>query len=193
MRVTVRRTEERLEARPCRRDAARRRRRSRRGEPVGPPDNGLVRVESPMVGMFYRAPQPGREPFVEVGDAVAIGQTLCILEAMKLMNEVKVGARGGRSRRSTSRTPSRSSSASSCSSSSRSTAARSTPSSRPGRVRAHPHRQPRRDRRPRRSRLPRARDRDGRRLLDRRPRRASRTTRRPRGLHRPAARRRRAT
>ncbi len=42
-----------------------------------------------MVGMFYRAPQPGADPFVEVGDTVAIGQTLCILEAMKLMNEVK--------------------------------------------------------------------------------------------------------
>jgi acetyl-CoA carboxylase biotin carboxyl carrier protein len=52
-------------------------------------DNGLVRVESPMVGTFYRAPQPGAPPFVEEGDAVEPGQTLCILEAMKLMNEVK--------------------------------------------------------------------------------------------------------
>jgi oxaloacetate decarboxylase (Na+ extruding) subunit alpha len=51
--------------------------------------DGLVRVESPMVGTFYRAPQPGAPPFVEEGDAVAPGQTLCILEAMKLMNEVK--------------------------------------------------------------------------------------------------------
>jgi acetyl-CoA carboxylase biotin carboxyl carrier protein len=42
-----------------------------------------------MVGTFYRAPQPGAPPFVEEGDAVAPGQTLCILEAMKLMNEVK--------------------------------------------------------------------------------------------------------
>jgi acetyl-CoA carboxylase biotin carboxyl carrier protein len=42
-----------------------------------------------MVGLFYRAPQPGADPFVEIGDTVAIGQTLCILEAMKLMNEVK--------------------------------------------------------------------------------------------------------
>ena len=57
--------------------------------PVEPQDNGVVRVESPMVGLFYRAPQPGADPFVEVGDTVAIGQTLCILEAMKLMNEVK--------------------------------------------------------------------------------------------------------
>jgi acetyl-CoA carboxylase biotin carboxyl carrier protein len=50
---------------------------------------GLVRVESPMVGNFYRAPQPGAPPFAEVGETVAAGQTLCILEAMKLMNEVK--------------------------------------------------------------------------------------------------------
>jgi acetyl-CoA carboxylase biotin carboxyl carrier protein len=42
-----------------------------------------------MVGTFYRAPQPGAPPFVQEGDTVASGQTLCILEAMKLMNEVK--------------------------------------------------------------------------------------------------------
>ena len=54
----------------------------------------LVRVESPMVGTFYRSPQPGAPPFVEVGDVVAPGQTLCILEAMKLMNEVKAEVEG---------------------------------------------------------------------------------------------------
>jgi oxaloacetate decarboxylase alpha subunit len=54
----------------------------------------LVRVESPMVGTFYRASQPGAPPFVEVGDVVAPGQTLCILEAMKLMNEVKAEVEG---------------------------------------------------------------------------------------------------
>jgi acetyl-CoA carboxylase biotin carboxyl carrier protein len=48
-----------------------------------------VRVESPMVGTFYRSPAPGAAAFVEEGDAVAAGETLCILEAMKLMNEVK--------------------------------------------------------------------------------------------------------
>jgi acetyl-CoA carboxylase biotin carboxyl carrier protein len=42
-----------------------------------------------MVGVFYRAPQPGAAPFVEIGDTVAEGQTLCLLEAMKLFNEVK--------------------------------------------------------------------------------------------------------
>ena len=50
---------------------------------------GGVPVVSPMFGTFYRAPAPGSAPFVEEGDAVAPGQTLCILEAMKLMNEVK--------------------------------------------------------------------------------------------------------
>ncbi|HEX7083561.1 MAG TPA: acetyl-CoA carboxylase biotin carboxyl carrier protein [Gaiellaceae bacterium] len=57
--------------------------------PVAPRDASLVRVESPMVGTFYRASSPGAAPFVEEGDAVSPGQTLCILEAMKLMNEVK--------------------------------------------------------------------------------------------------------
>jgi acetyl-CoA carboxylase biotin carboxyl carrier protein len=57
--------------------------------PAAPRDDTLVRVESPMVGTFYRSPAPGSPSFVEVGDAVAAGQTLCILEAMKLMNEVK--------------------------------------------------------------------------------------------------------
>ncbi len=56
--------------------------------------SALVRVESPMVGTFYRAAQPGAPPFVEVGDVVAPGQTLCILEAMKLMNEVKAEIEG---------------------------------------------------------------------------------------------------
>jgi oxaloacetate decarboxylase alpha subunit len=51
--------------------------------------NGAVRVESPMVGVFYRASNPGAPPFVEVGDTVTPGQTLCILEAMKLFNELK--------------------------------------------------------------------------------------------------------
>jgi oxaloacetate decarboxylase alpha subunit len=54
-----------------------------------PATNGLARVESPMVGTFYQAPQPGAPPFVAVGDVVVVGQTLCVLEAMKLMNEVK--------------------------------------------------------------------------------------------------------
>jgi oxaloacetate decarboxylase alpha subunit len=64
-------------------------------EPVTPvPSNGTVRIEAPMVGTFYRAPQPGAPPFVQEGDAVAAGQTLCILEAMKLMNEIKAETEG---------------------------------------------------------------------------------------------------
>ncbi len=60
------------------------------GDPVGAvSDSDRLVVESPMVGTFYRASQPGAPPFVEVGDTVETGQTLCILEAMKLMNEVK--------------------------------------------------------------------------------------------------------
>ena len=47
-----------------------------------------------MVGVFYRSPQPGALPFVEVGDVVAAGQTLCLLEAMKLFNELKADADG---------------------------------------------------------------------------------------------------
>jgi oxaloacetate decarboxylase alpha subunit len=55
---------------------------------------GAIRVESPMVGVFYRSPEPGQPPFVEVGDVVAPGQTLCLLEAMKLFNELKADAAG---------------------------------------------------------------------------------------------------
>jgi acetyl-CoA carboxylase biotin carboxyl carrier protein len=49
----------------------------------------LHEVESPMVGTFYRAPAPDAPPYVETGDRVEKGQTLCILEAMKLMNELE--------------------------------------------------------------------------------------------------------
>jgi len=48
----------------------------------------LITVKSPVVGTFYRAPAPNKPPYVEVGDVVAAGQTLCIVEAMKLMNEI---------------------------------------------------------------------------------------------------------
>lgn len=66
-------------------------------EPDGPTEPlriDVIRIESPMVGTFYRAPEPGADPFVEEGDTVESGQTLCILEAMKLMNEVKAEAEG---------------------------------------------------------------------------------------------------
>jgi acetyl-CoA carboxylase biotin carboxyl carrier protein len=55
--------------------------------PAGAPAN-VRRVTAPVVGVFYRAASPGADPFVEVGSRVSVGQTLCILEAMKLMNEI---------------------------------------------------------------------------------------------------------
>lgn len=58
----------------------------REAEGDGP---GYVEVISPMVGTFYRAPAPDAPPYVEVGDRISKGQTLCILEAMKLMNELE--------------------------------------------------------------------------------------------------------
>jgi oxaloacetate decarboxylase alpha subunit len=91
-RVSVKRTEEPLSVEPA--DVAP----LQAGEPgpagASPSTDGTIRVEAPMVGTFYRAPQPGAPPFVEEGDAVAPGQTLCILEAMKLMNEVKADVEG---------------------------------------------------------------------------------------------------
>ena len=57
---------------------------------VPPPGRSdLVEITSPMVGTFYRAAAPGEDPFVEVGSTVKVGQTICILEAMKLMNEIE--------------------------------------------------------------------------------------------------------
>ncbi len=91
MRVSVRRTDERAAFQVA--------------APLAEPDEadlpvlpaaaaGTIRVESPMVGVLYRAPEPGKPPFVEVGDVVAPGQTLCLLEAMKLFNELKADAAG---------------------------------------------------------------------------------------------------
>jgi len=50
--------------------------------------SNLKQIKSPMVGTVYRAPAPGSEPFVDIGQPVAVGQTVCIVEAMKLMNEI---------------------------------------------------------------------------------------------------------
>jgi acetyl-CoA carboxylase biotin carboxyl carrier protein len=59
--------------------------------PAGAPalEDGLIYVTSPMVGTFYRQPEPGAEPFAREGDYVKKGQVLCIIEAMKLMNEIE--------------------------------------------------------------------------------------------------------
>jgi oxaloacetate decarboxylase (Na+ extruding) subunit alpha len=91
MRVSVRRTEEAGAVAPSHTALGTE---EEEPAPVVLPSNGLVRVEAPMVGTFYRAPQPGTPPFVEEGQPVSAGQTLCILEAMKLMNEVKAEVEG---------------------------------------------------------------------------------------------------
>jgi acetyl-CoA carboxylase biotin carboxyl carrier protein len=58
-------------------------------EPVEEVPSGLHAIRSPIVGTFYRAPAPGAEPFTDVGKKVRKGQTLCIVEAMKVMNEIE--------------------------------------------------------------------------------------------------------
>jgi acetyl-CoA carboxylase biotin carboxyl carrier protein len=60
----------------------------------GPAADNRIPVLAPLVGTFYRAAQPGSKPFAEVGDVVEVGQTVCIVEAMKLMNEVSAGEGG---------------------------------------------------------------------------------------------------
>jgi acetyl-CoA carboxylase biotin carboxyl carrier protein len=62
------------------------------GEDQGGPD--LLEVTSPMVGTFYRAPTPGADPFTDVGERITKGATLCIIEAMKLMNELEAEVEG---------------------------------------------------------------------------------------------------
>lgn len=61
-------------------------------KPALPP--GVYAVKSPLAGVFYRAVRPGAEPFVNDGDSVRVGQTLCIIEAMKLMNEIEADCDG---------------------------------------------------------------------------------------------------
>jgi acetyl-CoA carboxylase biotin carboxyl carrier protein len=63
---------------------------------VKPPDaeEALHMVRSPIVGTFYESPTPGSPPFVKVGDLVEVGQLLCIVEAMKLMNEIESDVAG---------------------------------------------------------------------------------------------------
>jgi acetyl-CoA carboxylase biotin carboxyl carrier protein len=58
------------------------------------PEAALHTVKSPIVGTFYDSPSPGSAPFVKVGDVVEVGQVLCIVEAMKLMNEIEADAAG---------------------------------------------------------------------------------------------------
>lgn len=61
---------------------------------VLPEENGLIPIKAPMLGTFYRAPKPGAPPFVEVGQDITTGDTVCIIEVMKLFNTVKAGVSG---------------------------------------------------------------------------------------------------
>jgi acetyl-CoA carboxylase biotin carboxyl carrier protein len=58
-------------------------------QPAEPPGGEFHEVRSPMVGTFYRSPAPDADPYIEVGQNITVGQTLCIIEAMKLMNEIE--------------------------------------------------------------------------------------------------------
>ena len=58
------------------------------------PVSTLKDIKSPMVGTFYKAPEPGAEPYVKVGSRVVAGQTVCIIEAMKIMNEIEAEISG---------------------------------------------------------------------------------------------------
>jgi acetyl-CoA carboxylase biotin carboxyl carrier protein len=64
------------------------------GAPAEAPKKNLVPITSPMVGTFYRAPAPDADPYIEVNAPVSVGQTVCIIEAMKLMNEIESEVRG---------------------------------------------------------------------------------------------------
>jgi acetyl-CoA carboxylase biotin carboxyl carrier protein len=62
-------------------------------EPAPPAPTGNV-VKSPMVGTFYRSASPGSDPFIEIGSTVKVGDPICIIEAMKIMNEIEADAAG---------------------------------------------------------------------------------------------------
>jgi len=63
-------------------------------KPEAPSGKGAKEIKAPMVGTFYRSPSPDAPPFVDIGQVIEVGQVVCILEAMKLMNEIKSDVRG---------------------------------------------------------------------------------------------------
>ena len=65
-----------------------------RAEVEAKPPANLIPIKSPMVGTFYRAPAPDADPYVEENSAITVGQTVCIVEAMKLMNEIESEVEG---------------------------------------------------------------------------------------------------
>jgi len=62
--------------------------------PPAAPPSALLEIKSPMVGTFYKAPEPGAEPYVKVGSRLSTGQVVCIIEAMKIMNEIEAEVQG---------------------------------------------------------------------------------------------------
>ena len=64
------------------------------GAPAAVAPSHLVEIKSPMVGTFYSAPEPGAEPYAKAGSRVAAGQVVCIIEAMKIMNEIEAEVTG---------------------------------------------------------------------------------------------------
>ena len=66
----------------------------REAAPRAPTTTHLKEIRSPMVGTFYKAPEPGAEPYIKVGNRVSPGQTVCIIEAMKIMNEIEAEIAG---------------------------------------------------------------------------------------------------
>ncbi len=79
---------------PAAHAAGGRRRRAGRERAARSPASALKEIKSPMVGTFYRRPEPGAEPYVKVGTRVTAGQTVCIIEAMKIMNEIEAEVSG---------------------------------------------------------------------------------------------------
>ena len=67
---------------------------ARRPPEPPPAEKNWIEIKSPMVGTFYRASAPGESPFVQVGDRISAGQAVCIIEAMKLMNEIEAEVSG---------------------------------------------------------------------------------------------------
>jgi acetyl-CoA carboxylase biotin carboxyl carrier protein len=65
-----------------------------REAPRAAPSSALKEIKSPMVGTFYMAPEPGADPYVKVGGRISPGQTVCIIEAMKIMNEIEAEVSG---------------------------------------------------------------------------------------------------
>lgn len=63
-------------------------------QPTAPPEVKTIEIKSPMVGTFYRTPSPDAAPFVNTGDHIEVGRVVCIIEAMKLMNEIKSDVKG---------------------------------------------------------------------------------------------------